>query len=226
MNLAKPNKLIEYLTDGKRNWILYSHSGWENTILAEMNASTKRITSIISGVEMKNRDKIAKLQFSTSINKVPADTSNIGFVLEAYYALSHFVESNPANELGRLLLMHCDSENLVIDTDGFFSDFSRGLKGDEITDLLEIFRRVNLESAKPEECACGVCCDLDTQISKLENEGVLNAESRGNAIGVIGDTFDDAVKATELLKDKGYTVLPMADYPDKYRNFVTYILKM
>ncbi len=71
----------------------------------------------------------------------------------------------------------------------------------------------------------GVCCNLDTHIMRLEDERILDSKSHGRAIGVISDTFDDAVKASEYLKDKGYSILPMAEYPDKYRNFVVYILK-
>lgn len=225
MNLAKPNKLVKYLTDGKTLWILYSHSGWENTIMAEMNLATRRITKIISGIEMKNRDKIAKLEFSDSIKKVSVETGHISYVISADSALMNFVKDNPENELGKLLLMHCDSENIIIDTEALSSDFTRALKGDETTELLEIFRKVNLKNAYPEECVCGVCCDLDIRIKELEEEGLINPITHGKAIGVITDTFDDAVKATEILNGKGYTVMPMQEYPDRYRSFVTYIMK-
>lgn len=184
MNLAKPNKLIEYLTDGRKIWILYSHSGWENTIMAELNTDRPKIQSIISGREMKNRDKITGLQFGDSIKKVSVDSGHIDLVIGAYSALTNFVESNPNNELGQLLLFHCNSENIVIDTEALSSDFSRPLKWDKTADLLEIFRRVNLDGCKPEECACGVCCDLDTHIMRLEDERILDSKSHGRAIGV------------------------------------------
>lgn len=226
MNLVKPNKAVKYLTDGKRIWILYSpHTGWEQTIMAEVNATTNKVSFIVDGCDMKDREKIINVEIRTRPREIDINGMELGLVMNAYWALEGVDENSPYYNLAQSLKMHCDSENILVNTTSLDSDFANPPKGPEIADLLDVFRRTNLEGAKPEDCICGVCCDLDNQCKLLEDEGLIVVDSHSNAIGIVCESIGHAIKATENLKNRGFEVAPIGPYPDTKRNFITYILK-
>lgn len=226
MNLVRPNKAVKYMTDGKRIWILYSpNTGWEQTIMAEINKESRKVIYIVDGRNMRDREKIIRVEIYINPRVISADVMDIGIVTEAYRALEDVAEGSRHYSLTQALLSHCNSDNILIDTTTLDSDFDNPPGGEEISDLLDVFRRTNLKGATPQECICGVCCDLDNQCRHLEDSGLINSETPFKAVGIICTSFDEAVRATQNLKKRGYDVAPVGDYPDRHRNFITYIMR-
>lgn len=226
MNLARPNKNIKYLSDSNKVWVIYSpHTGWEHTIMAEINMANSKVISVIDGERMENRELIMDIDIIKRPRKLDIDGKDLGLIMKAYLALRELSESHPDYELAQALIFHCDSNNIIYNPTGLSSDFVDSLDGNEIADLLDIFRRVNLKRVPQNECICGICCDLDNRVIELEKEGLLDADGHGVAIGIVCNGYADGLNAIEVLQERGYRIVPDGKYTDKHRNFIVYVLR-